>query len=145
MFKAKLGRSKRSAFTLVEILVVIAIIAILAVVAFVALDPARRINDAQDATRREDVQALVSAIALFSVDNNGTLPTAGGAALPVVTAANLMANGVAANTLDAISPTYITTIPTDPDGAQYRVGRLASGAAIVGTTLEDGSVFARSQ
>ncbi|MBL8014775.1 MAG: prepilin-type N-terminal cleavage/methylation domain-containing protein [Candidatus Doudnabacteria bacterium] len=143
--KAKARRQGKSAFTLVEILVVIAIIAILAVVAFVALNPAQRINDANDAKRREDVQAVLNAIALYAVDNSGNLPTAGSQPLPLVTNANIMTAGVAVNTLDGISPTYLTTFPADPAGTQYRVGVLANGAAAVGASLSDASLFVRSQ
>ncbi len=145
MFTTKKHSASLKAFTLVEILVVIAILAILAVVTFVVINPVQRINDANDSTRREDTQSILAAIALFSVDNNGQLPTAGGAALPVVTAANIMTAGVAATTLDSVSPTYMASIPTDPTSVEYRVGRLASGSVIVGITLSDSSVFTKAQ
>lgn len=140
---AKLRRAK--GFTLVEILIVIAILAILAVVTFVVINPVQRINQANDATRREEIQSILGAISLYSVDNNGALPQAGGAALPTVTTANIMTAGAVATTLSGVSPTYLTTIPVGPENDNYRVGRLASGAVLVGATLSDSTVVTVSQ
>jgi prepilin-type N-terminal cleavage/methylation domain-containing protein len=138
-------KDRKSAFTLVEILVVIAILAILAVVTFVIINPVQRINQANDTTAREDVRNLISAIQLYSFDNANAVPTydpgsAPGTALPVVTAANIMTTGIDAQLLEGISPTYMTTIP-----AGYRVGVLASDAVIIGATLSDASVFTITQ
>lgn len=145
MLKAKLfGTRKASAFTLVEILVVIAILAILAVVTFVVINPVQRINESNDSRVRQEVESILGAASLYVVDNAGALPTAGSAALPTVTAATIMTDGAAANTLDNMSR-YLTTIPTQPSGAQYRIGRTAQNAIIVGGTLSSGAVFTKSQ
>ena len=66
MFKNKKG------FTLIELLIVIAIIAILAAVVFVALDPLTRFQDARNARRWSDADAVLSAIKLDQVDNGGS-------------------------------------------------------------------------
>ena len=58
-------------FTLIELLIVIAIIGILAVAAFVALDPLTRFQDSRDATRWQDVVAILDAIKVDQVDNKG--------------------------------------------------------------------------
>lgn len=147
MLTAKLHNSskKMKAFTLVEILVVIAILAILAVVTFVVINPVQRINDANDNRVKEEVQSILGAVQLYIVDNSGSKPTAGGSALPTVTTANIMTAGADASTVSGISPTYITTIPTQPSGSEYKVGVLASGAVIVGGTLSDASVFTKTQ
>lgn len=132
--------SRKSAFTLVEILIVIAILAILAVVTFVVINPAQRINDSNDARRREEVNSILGAINLYQVDNNGAAPTAGGLALPAVTAANIITNGVNATTLDGVAPTHVASIPTDPTGVQYKVGLIGS-SVMVGITLSNGTIF----
>jgi prepilin-type N-terminal cleavage/methylation domain-containing protein len=143
MLKAKkqiLGN--KSAFTLVEILVVIAILAILAVVTFVVINPIERINQANDTNAKEEVQSVLKAITFYTVDHNGTLPTYGsGTALPTVTAATVMTAGADVATLEGISPTYMTTLPDKG----YRVGVLSSGAAIVGATLSDDTIFTKSE
>jgi prepilin-type N-terminal cleavage/methylation domain-containing protein len=138
-------KGKKSAFTLIEILVVIAILAILAVVTFVIINPVQRINEANDTTKKEDVRSILDAANLYSLDNSGAVPTynpgsAPGTALPTVTSSNIMTSGVDASQLEGISPGYITVIPSG-----YRVGLLASGALLVGVTLSDASVFTLNQ
>ncbi len=59
-------------FTLIELLIVIAIIAILAAVVFVALDPLTRFQDARNARRWSDADAIISALKLDQVDNGGS-------------------------------------------------------------------------
>src|SRR3990167_2126322 len=61
-------------FTLIELLIVIAVISILGAVAFVAIDPATRINEAQDSERWSAVNALMDAFLNSTVDNDGTYP-----------------------------------------------------------------------
>lgn len=67
---------RRSAFTLVELLIVIAIIAILAIVAMVTLDPLTRFRDARDSQRWSDVTAVLDATKLDQVDRDGAYLTA---------------------------------------------------------------------
>ncbi len=135
----------RSAFTLVEILVVIAILAILAVVTFVIINPVQRINQANDATAREDIQSILEATSLYSVDNSGARPTydlsGTSTPLPTVTAATVMTAGVDVTLIEGLSPTYITTIPSNG----YRIGVLSSGAVMIGATLSDATVFTVSE
>jgi prepilin-type N-terminal cleavage/methylation domain-containing protein len=59
-------------FTLLELLIVIAVITILAALTFVALNPWARFQDSHNAKRWNDVNAVLSAIKLHQVDNNGT-------------------------------------------------------------------------
>ena len=69
-FKIK-NYKKRTGFTLIELLIVIAVLAILATVAFVALNPLARFQDARNSIRWTDVNAIISAIKLHQVDNQG--------------------------------------------------------------------------
>ncbi|MDD5043374.1 MAG: prepilin-type N-terminal cleavage/methylation domain-containing protein [Patescibacteria group bacterium] len=71
----KLLKKKLAGFTLIELLVVIAIIVILFAVILVAVDPAKRIGQAQDAVRRQDVRDISEAIQEYIVDNNGSFPS----------------------------------------------------------------------
>lgn len=61
-------------FTLIEVLLVIAILAILATITIVAINPSKQLGEAQDAQRRNDVRAILSAVRQFSIDNNGQYP-----------------------------------------------------------------------
>lgn len=69
-------RRSQKGFTLVELLVVIGIIVILFAVILVAVDPARRLQQARDAVRRQDVRDILEAIEEFTVDNDGSAPSA---------------------------------------------------------------------
>lgn len=68
-------KSFNSGFTLIELIIVIAIIGLLAAAAFVAVDPAKRIGDANDAQRWSDITAIADAWQNYVVDNNGSNPT----------------------------------------------------------------------
>lgn len=115
-----------SGFTLVELLIVIAVIAILAAVAFVAIDPATRINEAQDSERWSAVNALMDAFLQSTVDSDGNYP-AGVAANGTV---HMVASTSGACTVSGcptavttctdfdglVSSGYIASLPADPDG-----------------------------
>ena len=62
----------KKGFTLIELLIVIAIIAIIAGAVLVAINPAKRIAEANDSQRWSEVNSLVNAISQFSVDNAGS-------------------------------------------------------------------------
>ena len=62
-------------FTLIELIIVIAIISLLAAATFVAVNPARRVGNAQDATRYQDLMAIADAYQTYLADNNSTPPT----------------------------------------------------------------------
>lgn len=69
------SKRRRDGFTLVELIIVIAIIAIIAAVIFVAIDPARRLNASRNASRWQDVNAILAAIKTFQADSpTGLLP-----------------------------------------------------------------------
>jgi len=72
---------KPGGFTLIELLIVIGIIAILAAIIFVALNPLKRFQDARDAARYADVNAIITAIKIDQIDNGGSyLPAVSGLA-----------------------------------------------------------------
>jgi prepilin-type N-terminal cleavage/methylation domain-containing protein len=117
------GRSK--GFTLIELLVVIAIIGILSSVVLASLNSARK--KGRDSRRIADVQQIMVALEL-AYDDLGEYPDA----------------------LSDLDPTYIASVPTDPQtAAAYSFDNLTSASAacavatgvcstyIVGATLED--------
>jgi prepilin-type N-terminal cleavage/methylation domain-containing protein len=68
--------SQKKGFTLIELIIVVAIVAILASAAFVAINPAKRIGEANNAKRWEDVTAILNAVLAYVADNNGNFPNA---------------------------------------------------------------------
>lgn len=63
------------AFTLPEVLIVIGILAILAVIVIVAVDPVARFENARNARRLSDIQAITSALHQYVIDHRGVFPT----------------------------------------------------------------------
>lgn len=119
-------KTNQKGFTLIEILVVIAILGILAVVTIVALNPIKRFQDARNSRRREDVNAILQAVSVYTIDNDGAFPTLSGSALSSLTISGGTATCGAvgacnASNLDGLAA-YISQIPTDPQGNEYLIG-----------------------
>ena len=84
-------------FTLIELLVVIAIIGILASIVLASLDTARK--KGRDARRIADIKQVQLALELYYDANNSSYPVGTWAALTA-----------------ALTPAYISALPTDPTG-----------------------------
>lgn len=159
---------KKQGFTLIELIIVIAVIALLAAAVFVAVDPAKRIGEAQDAQRWADITAIADAIQQYVVDNNGTFPTstatftAGtyyaimGSSTTALTGASCTSLGSPDSSkgveLGALIPTYLPTMPVDPSGlvnddknTQYYFMRNSAGRVSIGACVEsayaDASIY----
>ena len=63
----------KAGFTLIELLIVIAILAILAAAVMIAINPAKRMQEARDATRLADTSQISNSIAEYNV-THGTYP-----------------------------------------------------------------------
>lgn len=123
-------KTNNKGFTLIELLVVITIIAALAVTVFVALNPAQRLKDSRDARRTADVDAILTAIHEYTVDNKGTLPTglsAGMVETELGTGTSAVCGSVSSGGCTTASTTacvdlstplnkYLKSIPVDPTG-----------------------------
>ncbi len=119
--------SLRRGFTLIELLLVVAIISALAVAVFVALNPAKRLQDTNDAKRATDVDTILSAIHSNIVDGKGVWPTglsatlaerqlgSAGSGCAIVTSPGgcVVANDAC---LDLSTPLtgYLKSVPVDP-------------------------------
>ena len=136
-------------FTLIELLIVIGIIGFLAAAVLVAVDPVKRIQDARDARRYSEANALLNAILNKQVDARALYD--GDGIAPIIThatnsqviisgtpgAGDCAAAGTAplcpTQTLSALTedceadlgslaPDYIAAIPLDPGGATPGTG-----------------------
>jgi type IV pilus assembly protein PilA len=99
-------------FTLVELLVVIGIVGILLAITLVAINPARQFAQANNAKRSADVANVLNAVTQLKVDLRGALPT--GVAIPTGAVAFASTTSDMTDLCNAIVPTYIAALPTDP-------------------------------
>lgn len=120
-------------FTLIELLVVIAIIGILSSVVLASLNGARK--KGRDARRISDLKQIQLALEMFYDSNSSEYPDA----------------------LTSLSPTYISTVPVDPQTAVVYFYNNITGAAVpaecviatgvcasyvLGATIEDATISA---
>ena len=149
---------KAKGFTLIELLVVIAIISALAVTVFVALNPAKRLSDSRDARRTADVDAILSAVHQYIVDNKGSLPAGmsnsmaetqlgSGASGCAIATGGCAVTGLGCVNLSTPLATYLKTIPVDPKGGTtytsaktgYSVGVDANGIVTINACGTEGT------
>ena len=140
-------RSSRG-FTIVEILVVIAIIAILAAIVFVSLNPAKRFQDANNAQRLANVNAILNAIGQNIVDNKGkfTKDTSCDTEVAKI-ASSAKAIGTDTVNLQLCLTDYLAKLPFDPKGGTaadtgYEIKTSSSGGyTISAPDAEGGAVI----
>ncbi|MCX6726463.1 MAG: type II secretion system protein [Candidatus Shapirobacteria bacterium] len=101
---------KRSGFTLIELVVVIGILAVLFAIVLIAINPGKQFRAANDTKRRSDVNAILNAVYQYSADQKGALPAGIG-----TSAADISLATIGAPFCNALVPTYIADLPTDPN------------------------------
>jgi type IV pilus assembly protein PilA len=118
--------NKKRGFTLIEILVVIGIIALLATIVIVAVNPAKQFAQARNSQRTSNVNAILNSIGQRFADNKGVFAGAYtiGANTYTCGPIPLVATGInttmaadivtATGNLGCLTPTYISSMPTDP-------------------------------
>lgn len=106
----------KKGFTLIELLLVIGILVILISATIIAINPVRQFAQANNATRFSNVTTLMNAVYQNIVDNAGQFdcPTS------IPATATIVGSGVGeVNLHDCLVPTYLSTIPFDPQNGDY--------------------------
>ncbi len=153
-------KKNEGGFTLIELLIVIGIIGFLAAAILVAVDPVKRIQDARDARRFAEVNAILNSMLNKQVDDrqlyNGQagalVITQGGSNVQVIVRdhTTVVCNSqttrpgcdkaldvTGADTkcvanLSALAPTYISELTVDPRGNGLNACGTGSGCATLG-------------
>ena len=109
--------SKKSGFTLFEIIITVGIIAILAGATIMLINPAQQMARARNVQRQSDINFILNAVGQNIADNRGTFNCSSGA---IPTSSTKMATG-AYNVAPCLVPAYLDKLPFDPKatGAHY--------------------------
>lgn len=120
-------------FTLIELLIVIGIIGFLAAAVLVAVDPVKRIQDARDARRYSEANAILNAILTKQVDDRALY--SGTALAPIITSAT--------NSQVIVNSDVGIACGTAVASANYpgcnQVLDTSAGSAIAGTATSSGT------
>ncbi len=105
-----------SGFTLLEILLAVAALVILASIVIIAINPTKQLADTRNSQRYVDVNTILNGVYQYAIDHDGDLPNSSING----TATDICLDGVTSTTcisLDALIPTYLVSIPSDPKSA----------------------------
>jgi len=122
--------TKRKGFTLIEIIIVVAIIAILASAVIIAINPAKNLRQARNATRWTQMNAAANGVYSYVIDHQGLFPPCLYIDLATrterwvynATETTPLWNLVNIEDCDDLVPVYMGKFPADPQGADYLIG-----------------------
>lgn len=121
--------TSKKAFTLIELLMVIVLIGIISGLIMVTLGGAT--NGAKDGKRKADIGTLRKAIHAYSVLNGNTYPVA-----------TCSVNSSCTALYNALVPTYLPSLPTDPTSATTYYSYTSNGSDFtVSSTLSNSTTY----
>jgi len=128
-------KTKTRGFTLMEVIIVVAIIAILASAVLIALNPAKNLRDARNATRWSQMNAIANGIYSYIIANQGVYPTCMfdeeledpienpyGRILYDEDSEDSWDLISITDCTDQLSPTYLPSTPREPQSQDYVIG-----------------------
>ena len=110
---------KKSAFTLIELLLVIGIIAVLAAIVILAVNPMRQLAQARNAARQSDSKEVMNAIQQYVIHNGSTPP--GVDTSPRMLGTDATGCDVSCGSLLGPPNPFTTTVTTGSDDAEEEV------------------------
>ena len=114
-------KMQKKGFTLLEILLTITLIGILASIVLVVINPNRQLSQSRDLNRQKDIAEIQQAVELYAVRNSGEYP----AGIPTGSYKDICPEGEVTEEcvdLSILVPNYLSSIPTDPSGSNYKIG-----------------------
>lgn len=126
-------QSRSCGFTLIELLVVMAILSILFALVLVAVNPVRQTQQANNAQRRSDANAILNAVYQYAVDE-ATFPTGISTSFKVIGTSGSGCSGTcgAYTPTDScfdlsadVVPLYLASMPFDPESGSSGITRYA--------------------
>lgn len=109
-------------FTLLEILLVITLLGILFAIVLSLINPVAQLGRTRDLQRQQNLSQLEQALEKYFIDNGRQYPTS----IPVGKYKEICATGVISTSncvdLSFLAPSYLNSIPADPNGSNYKVG-----------------------
>jgi prepilin-type N-terminal cleavage/methylation domain-containing protein len=103
-------------FTLLEILLVIALIVILTGIVIVAINPINQLGTARDAQRKSDIGTIYKAVNQYLIDHGSFPSTITSTLTPICNSgSNISPSCSGTVNLSSLVPTYIVSIPKDPN------------------------------
>ncbi|MEI6190970.1 MAG: LamG-like jellyroll fold domain-containing protein [bacterium] len=138
-------QTKKSGFTLLEILLVIGIIAVLAGIVIIAVNPSKQLAQVRNTQRKSDIKQIYNAITQYYIDNSAYPATLSTTALTEicntgsVASTSTSTSGVNCATagltnLSTLVPTYLVSIPTDPTGSSSLLSFIPTAYAATNAT-----------
>jgi len=115
-------KNKNQGFTLIELLIVIGIIAILAAAVIVSINPGQQFVQARNATRRNHMNTIATAVYSYVVENDGQYPECEDDVLD-------SADFIDVALCTELTPDHISSIPDDPEeSANYQIKLTGDGS-----------------
>ena len=116
------NKNNQKGFTLLEVLLVVVLIGIMTTLVLTAINPNRQIARVQDRVRQSDMSKLQKAIDQYKIDNKGKTPALTGVSSGQYKDICPQGGGAGCVDLSFLVPGYLSSIPKDPTGVNYKIG-----------------------
>ncbi|MEY3471260.1 MAG: hypothetical protein RLZZ223_610 [Candidatus Parcubacteria bacterium] len=116
----KIIYNKHKGFTLIEILLIITLLGLLSAIVLSAINPIGQLGRARDLQRQQDLSQLEQALEKYFIDNGRQYPASIPLGRYVEICSDTLTSGC--SNLSFLVPQYLSSIPKDPTGVNYKIG-----------------------